>query len=242
MMPKLMPYSKDLPYGYATGVFPSHALLDARPDLAKRLLIHSAALDSEGVSALIARCEALGIRMETADHALSRISRKENCYAAIVFDKFDGTLSPSASHIVLHHPADMGNLGTILRTCLGFGIKDLAIIHPAADVFDPRVVRASMGALFSMRIAYFDSFEAYRETAAEHAPYPFMLDGSLPLDEATMVKQSPFSLIFGNEGSGLPASFSTVGQPVRIVHSNEIDSLNLAIAVSIGVYAFTRES
>ena len=239
-MPKLEAYSHQLDYSYAPGIFPSHALLNARPELARRLLVRSDAAESEGVRALMEKCTALNVRTETADRALERISRKENCYAALVFDKFSCELSQTGNHIVLVNPSDMGNLGTILRACLGFSLPDLAIIRPAADVFDPRVVRASMGALFSMRVGLFDSFEAYRAAYPEHALYPFMLDGSLPLPQACRAAKAPWSLVFGNEATGLPPRFAQLGQPVRIPQSDAIDSLNLAIAVSVAAYAFTQ--
>ena len=239
-MPKLEAYSHQLDYSYAQGIFPSHALLNARPELARRLLVRSDAAESEGVRALMEKCAALNVRTETADRALERISRKENCYAALVFDKFSCELSQTGNHIVLVNPSDMGNLGTILRACLGFSLPDLAIIRPAADVFDPRVVRASMGALFSMRVGLFDSFEAYRAAYPEHALYPFMLDGSLPLPQACRAAKAPWSLVFGNEATGLPPRFAQLGQPVRIPQSDAIDSLNLAIAVSVAAYAFTQ--
>lgn len=239
-MPKLEAYSHQLDYSYAPGIFPSHALLNARPELARRLLVRSDAAESEGVRALMEKCAALNVRTETADRALERISRKENCYAALVFDKFSCELSQTGNHIVLVNPSDMGNLGTILRACLGFSLPDLAIIRPAADVFDPRVVRASMGALFSMRVGLFDSFEAYRVAYPEHALYPFMLDGSLPLPQACRAAKAPWSLVFGNEATGLPPRFAQLGQPVRIPQSDAIDSLNLAIAVSVAAYAFTQ--
>lgn len=239
-MPKLEAYSHQLDYSYAPGIFPSHALLNARPELARRLLVRSDAAESEGVHALMEKCAALNVRAETADRALERISRKENCYAALVFDKFSCELSQTGNHIVLVNPSDMGNLGTILRACLGFSLPDLAIIRPAADVFDPRVVRASMGALFSMRVGLFDSFEAYRAAYPEHALYPFMLDGSLPLPQACRAAKAPWSLVFGNEATGLPPRFAQLGQPVRIPQSDAIDSLNLAIAVSVAAYAFTQ--
>ena len=237
-MPKLEAYSHQLDYSYAPGIFPSHALLNARPELARRLLVRSDAAESEGVRALMEKCTALNVRAETADRALERISRKENCYAALVFDKFSCELSQTGNHIVLVNPSDMGNLGTILRACLGFSLPDLAIIRPAADVFDPRVVRASMGALFSMRVGLFDSFEAYRAAYPEHALYPFMLDGSLPLPQACRAAKAPWSLVFGNEATGLPPRFAQLGQPVRIPQSDAIDSLNLAVAVSVGSYVF----
>lgn len=241
-MSKLLPYDRALLYGYAPGVFPSHALLDQKPECARRLLIHTGASAGEGMDRLRSRCAALGIREETADRALQRISRKENCFAAIVFDKYSCALSGDAPHIVLHQPSDMGNLGTILRTCAGFGFLDIAIIRPAADHFDPRVVRASMGALFALRIQQYDHFDAYRAEHPAHALYPFMLKGSVPLSTAAAQQKKPFSLVFGNEATGLPEEFSALGEAVRIPILSTIDSLNLAVAVAIGAYAFSSQA
>ena len=67
-----------------------------------------------------------------------------------------------------------------------------------------------------------------------------MLDGSVMLEQAVEAVKQPYALVFGNEGSGLPAEFAAMGQAVRIPHSNEIDSLNLSIAVGIGAYAFVH--
>ena len=71
--------------------------------------------------------------------------------------------------------------------------------------------------------------------------YPFMLDASVPLSCAVREKKTPYALIMGNEGSGLPSSFAGLGQPVRIPHGDAIDSLNLSVAAAIGMYAFTQE-
>ena len=219
-MPPLKSYDSDLPYSYAPGVFPALELMKNAPRRARRLLLSERA-QGEGVEKL-------------------RISGKQNCFAAVVFDKWQSDLEAQAPHVVLHHPMDEGNLGTIQRTLLGLGILDLAVIRPAADPFDPRVVRATMGAIFSLRVKQYDSFEAYRAEHPSHALYPFMLDGSKLLDEACRDVRTPYALVFGNEGSGLPPEFAGLGQAVRIPHSDRIDSLNLSVAVAIGAYAFTR--
>ena len=236
-MPPLKPYSSDLPYSYAPGVFPSLALMAAAPQRAMRLLLSERA-EGDGVEKLRAVCREHHVREEIADKALSRISGKQNCYAAIVFEKEQSALDATAPHVALHHPMDEGNLGTIQRTLLGLGIRDLAIVRPCADPFDPKVVRATMGALFSMRVRLYDDFEAYRAEFSEHALYPFMLDGSCLLEEVRV--RRPYTLVFGNEGAGLPPEFATYGQAVRIPHSNDIDSLNLSIAAAIGAYAFVH--
>ena len=238
-MPSLQAYSRTLDYSYAPGMFPSmEALLNA-PQRVRRLLLSSRADGTEGAQKLTALCEQQHIRVEIADKALSRLSSKENCFAAAVFEKAQATLQMGA-HVVLHHPADTGNLGTILRTALGMGYLDIAIIRPAADVFDPHVVRASMGALFSLRVREYDDFETYRAEFPNQALYPFMLDGSTDLETAVQTAHAPLSLIFGNEGAGLPSEFAAMGRPVRIAHSGKIDSLNLSIAAAIGMYEFGK--
>ena len=237
-MPKLENYDKSMDYSYCLGVFPCLELMTARPDRVRRLLLAPDGETNEGVAKLKAACQARDIRWEYAPKALSRLSHKENCYAALVFDKYDDKLSEKAPHVVLHHVSDGGNLGTVIRTCLGFGIQDLAIIRPAVDFFHPHVLRASMGAAFRMRVARYDHFEAYRQQFPSHALYPFMLDAAMPLEEAAAGKRMPYALIFGNEGAGLPPEFAGLGQSVVIPHSRQIDSLNLSVAVALGVYAF----
>ena len=55
----------------------------------------------------------------------------------------------------------MGNLGTIIRSSLGFGIKNIALIGNNIDYLDPKVIRASMGAIFKMNIVRFETLEDY---------------------------------------------------------------------------------
>ena len=239
-MPKLEPYNKSLDYSYCLGVFPALKLLEARPECATRLLLNPEGERNEGIAKLRARCRELGVREEEAARVLERVSRKENCYAALVFNKFSDSLKPDTNHVVLHNISDSGNLGTILRTLLGFNLRDIAIIRPAVDAFDPHALRSSMGALFFHRIRYFDTFAEYRALYPDHKLYPFMLDGAIELDEACRVRREPYALIFGNEASGLPHEFAEMGQSVVIPHNNLIDSLNLGVAASIGAYAFTH--
>ncbi|MBE5806922.1 MAG: TrmH family RNA methyltransferase [Clostridiales bacterium] len=239
-MPKLEPYSRKLDYSYALGLFPAHMLLDARPDRARRLLLHPDGLGSEGVEKLRRRCAELGVREEMAERVLRRESKKDNCYAGLVFEKFESALDETKCHVVLAQISDNGNVGTALRSLMGFGVTDVALIRPCVDVFDPHVLRASMGAFYKMRVHTFDTFDEYRALYPNRPLYPFMLDGAVPLDEAAQTAKPPFTLVFGNEATGLPHAFSQMGQSVLIPQSDEIDSLNLAVAVSVGTYVFMR--
>ena len=241
-MPSLSPYKAELDYSYAPGAFVAMECLLRRPECVRRVLVHSRAEGTEAAEKLARLAEGLHVRVEMADKALARLSGKENCFAAAVFGKFSDTLGTGAPHVVLHHPSDSGNVGTILRTALGFGVEDVALIRPCVDLFDPRTVRASMGSLFSLRVRVYDRFEDYQAEHPGRPLYPFMLDGSRSLPEVLDEDVPPdWTLVFGNEGSGLPPEFAGMGQPVRIPSNDKIDSLNLSVAAAIGIYEFSRK-
>ena len=119
-------------------------------------------------------------------------------------------------------------------------MRNVAFVRPCVDVFDPHVLRASMGAFFGLNIRTYECFEDYLADYPGRVLYPFMLDGARTLEEVAAEAAAPFSLVFGNEQTGLPSGFARLGQSVFIPQSDAIDSLNLAVAVSIGAYAFTR--
>lgn len=236
----LKPYKREFEYSYSLGVFPTLELVDAQPRHVLRVLVSSTGARNEGVRKLERLCERAGIRLDTNDRAVERLAQKENTFAVGVFRKYDSDLQPASNHVVLVNPGDMGNLGTIARTMLGFGVPDLGVVRPAADMFDPKVVRASMGAIFRLRCRYFDSFDLYREAAGERSLHPFMTGGDLMLDRARF--SPPFTLVFGNESAGLPPEYRKIGTPITIRHSAAIDSLNLPMSVGIALYEATRDA
>ena len=80
--------------------------------------------------------------------------------------------------------------------------------------------------------------DEYRAEFPERMLYPFMLDASVPLGKIREIPEV-YSLVFGNEGSGLPAEFASMGRAVRIGSNNKVDSLNLAVAAGVGIYYFS---
>ncbi len=230
---RLRKYERDDSHAYTFGVFPTLELLQHQSDNVSEVLLHSAGVRNEGISKIKAICQQLGIRISVDDKLVERLESKENTYAIGVFEKYDVELKPEANHVLLVNPSDMGNLGTTLRTLLGFGCRDLAIIKPAVDIFDPRTIRASMGGLFQVNFAYFDSIENYQESFT-HNLYPFMTNGAVQLPNAVFTP--PYTLVFGSESSGLPDSYRKLGTSVTIPQTKAIDSLNLSVAIGIALY------
>lgn len=237
---KIQRYRHELEVSYALGATLTYELLNCAPESATRVFVSpSADMDgSGGIRRLLGRCQELGIPVEEGDKAFHVLSPKGNCFVIGEFKKTEKRISPG-SHLVLVNPSDAGNLGTILRTAAGFGIEDIAVIRPGVDCYDPKVVRASMGAVFHVAVEYFQRIEEYRERFPENSLYAFMLSASTPLTETE--RREPCSLVFGNEATGLPDAYRDFCRPVVIRHSRNIDSLSLPMAAGIAMYEFTKD-
>lgn len=238
---KIKKYGKKDRYSYSLGSFPTFELLQSKPEAVDMILVHSDA-KAEIRNKLVRECKKAGLKIVENDKYIEKIRDKDNCITVGVFKKYDCKLDPNRNHVVLVNPSDMGNLGTIIRSCVGFGITNLAIIEPAVDIFHPKVVRASMGAIFKMKFEYFPCFGRYdQEYGSEREKYPFMLNGKYRLGTFEHPANKSYALIFGNEASGLDESFLHVGKSVVIPHTHFIDSLNLSLAVGIGIYEFSKQ-
>lgn len=238
-MEPIKQYKKSFDYSYTLGAFPTIEMIKSRPEIVRGVYIHSTFTDREHLETL---CKLNHIPVLQGDKTIAKVSDKENVFVVGVFEKFSCRLDATKSQIVLVNPSNMGNLGTILRTAVGFGIQDIAFIQPGADVFNPKVVRSSMGALFRLRHQYFESFEEYRKENQNHEVFTFMLNGKKPLTIEDCPKPKLFSLVFGNEATGLDDSYLAVGTSIIIPQSPEVDSLNLTIAVGVGTYLFTQSA
>ncbi|HHZ12471.1 MAG: TrmH family RNA methyltransferase [Caldicoprobacterales bacterium] len=235
------PYKKEFDYSYTLGVFPTIELLQNQPGIVKKVILHSSGSQNQGIDRIIELCNQHGISVESNDKLVNRLSKKENCYAVGIFSKLPGFLSGESNHILLVNPSDMGNLGTIIRTAVGFGCTDIGIISPAVDAYNPKVIRGSMGSFFKVNLQYFDSFEEYKGSYHNQI-FTFRLNGETTLNEIRKYPDKPYALVFGNESSGLGSEFDNIGIGVRIPHSQEIDSLNLAVAVGIALNHFANLS
>lgn len=228
-------YRKDDPVSYSLGITLTFELLRYKTEYVNKVYVHSAMKEGDTYDKLRTICREAGIPILQTDKIFHVLSQKENCYVIGEFRKFPGKLQKDASHIVLVNPSNAGNMGTIMRSALGFELNQMAIVRPAVDAFDPKVVRASMGAIFSTEFQYFDTFEEYQQQFGDRELYPFMLQAQIKLPQ--IHPSGIYSLIFGNEATGLPGEFLNIGTSVIIPHSDRIDSLNLPIAASIAMYA-----
>lgn len=231
-------YKKGDLESYTLGTTLTLELLNKKIECVSRVYIHSKQDKNDTYYNILDICRENKIEVIFSDKIINTLSDKENCYVIGVFKKFNTEIDYNKNHIVLVNPSNMGNLGTIIRSSVGFNINNLVIISPGVDIFDPKVIRSSMGAIFNINFKYFDNFSDYYNNANNREFYPFMLKAKTNLKDVLV--KNKFSLIFGNEAKGLDDSYLEIGTPLIIKHTNNIDSLNLDNAVSIALYEFTK--
>jgi TrmH family RNA methyltransferase len=141
---------------------------------------------------------------------------------------------------VLSQVQSLGNFGTLLRTSAAIGAAGFILLGPHIDPYEPVVVRSTMGALFKQTLVRTD-IERFRHWIQTHriAVIGASPDGVVDYDRVRYTR--PTVLLLGNERSGLTdEQRSLCQQIVRIPMVGEVDSLNLAVAGSLLLYAVFR--
>jgi RNA methyltransferase, TrmH family len=226
-------YKKAENITYAFGVSPTIECIKNRKECVVGVILNPKGNSNEGFKEIDRVCKEAGIPIEVNQKITEKLSLSENTYAVTILKKYKTVLDEGSDHVVLVNPSDMGNVGTICRTMLGLDFVNLAVITPAVDMFDPKVIRASMGAFFSLNVEIFNSLEEYI-TKFSRKNYLFMCDGSKTLENTEFV--NPCTLIFGNEGAGIDYKYSKFGETVKLIQNKKVDSYNLAVSVGIALY------
>jgi TrmH family RNA methyltransferase len=159
--------------------------------------------------------------------------------------------SPAAGPlcVYLHRVGDPGNVGTVLRSAQAFGASCVALGPGCADPHGPKAVRASMGAIFSARLAHVnDLAELPGELIALAADAPEVLRAPQASDDAgagagtdgpRAARGEGITLLIGAEREGLPDTVTAACDRVARIPIAS-DSLNAAMAATVALYEMTR--
>ena len=144
--------------------------------------------------------------------------------------------------LLLEHLQDPGNLGTILRSAEGAGVSGVILSADSVDLFNPKVVRSTMGAIFRLPFFYPENFlqtigeikkKGIRVFAAD-------LEGSRDYDLEDYTAPSAF--LIGNESRGLSEEAKALAdRRIFIPMEGKLESLNAAVSAAVLVYEGARQ-
>ncbi len=191
--------------------------------------------------------EAVYRRDEIGQAAMSRISALSSPSPSLALVRIprDGGKAPEGLLLGLDSIRDPGNLGTILRVADWFGIRDVYASDDTVDVYNPKVVQATMGAVFRVGIHYCKLADTVREVVSLGGrAYGTFLDGSdiysAVLDSG---EKAPSMIVIGNEANGISAEVAAeVSDRLLIPRfgGSRCESLNAATAAAVTVAEFRR--
>lgn len=173
-------------------------------------------------------------QLKSADLDKYSLFPKSNQVIAIVSypNLIEKALDENHYILVLDSIQDPGNLGTILRTADWFGIKQIICSKETADVYNPKVVQASMGSVFRVDVQYTDLIETIHKHS-EIPVYGTLLEGS-DIRKITFKKNG--FIIIGNESKGISNALKKlVQQAVFIPRSQESQTESLNASVACGI-------
>lgn len=144
--------------------------------------------------------------------------------------------------LILENLQDPGNLGTIMRTAEAAGVNGVIMSRDTVDIYNPKVVRSTMGAIFRLPFAYADDLNAVMKQCKQLGitTYAAHLQGKNTHDREDYQKPSAF--LIGNEANGLTDELSEQADVlVRIPMAGKAESLNAAVAAAVLAYEAARQ-
>ena len=152
------------------------------------------------------------------------------------------SLKRDLSLLLLDRLQDPGNMGTIIRSADAFGIDGIIITKGCVDVYNPKVIRSTMGSIFRVPIFHEDDpvLAINRLKKEGIKVYSTSLEGSMYTYEVNF--KVPFLLVIGNESSGVSSTIYSISDSlIKIPMIGDAESLNAAIASSIIMYESIRQ-
>lgn len=144
--------------------------------------------------------------------------------------------------VMLENIQDPGNLGTIMRTAEGAGATGIIMSKDTVDIYNPKTIRSTMGALFRMPFIYVeDILEAADMLKKQNiALLAAHLDGDKNYYSENLKR--PMALMIGNEGNGLTKALTDKADVlVKIPMEGQLESLNAAVSTAIILYEAYRQ-
>ncbi len=197
--------------------------------------------DQPEVQALLSQVDAHLIYL-VSDGLLHKISSLDNAEEIItVVKQPESTKWPlNEDCVLLEAVQDPGNVGTILRSALASGVKNILLSPEAADVFSPKVLRAAMGAHFSLALFTNVNLQAFLQEYQGQKLATSLGQKTTELYQTQLNVATAW--IVGNEGAGVSFDLQQAADScVKIPMQGQTESLNVAMATTICLFEQMRQ-
>ncbi len=188
-------------------------------------------------------------RYEVAPELMAELGEKDEQAPELIAvvrippDDLDRIPTPADALLVaLDRPASPGNLGTVIRSADALGAHGVVVTGHAADLYDPRTVRATTGSLFGLPAVRADGPDAVVAWAQSARLQVVGTAEDAPHELAEVDLTGPVLLVVGNETSGMSTAWTErCDLLVRIPMAGTASSLNAAVSGSIALYEAARQ-
>ncbi|WP_242944362.1 TrmH family RNA methyltransferase [Oribacterium sp. WCC10] len=144
--------------------------------------------------------------------------------------------------IILDTLQDPGNMGTVFRTAEAAGVDGIVMNRNCVDIYSPKVVRATMGAMFRMPFLICDDLSAEILRMKRHGVSVFAAHLKGNKNHWEFDYTGPTAFMIGNEGNGLSDEIASLADSyLRIPMKGETESLNAAVAATVLMYEAVRQ-
>lgn len=169
---------------------------------------------------------------------LSTLGTSLACLAIIDIPRSSQALQFNVDTLVLDNVQDPGNVGTLLRSAAAANVKQIVCTHGVASLWSPRVLRAGMGAHFSL--SCYENVDLEQILPQFQIPV-FVTSSHQPESVYEQNLRKPCAWILGNEGQGASEFALEHAQAVTIPQPGGQESLNVAVAGSICLFEMVRQ-
>jgi TrmH family RNA methyltransferase len=175
---------------------------------------------------------------------LTSLTTSDGLIGIFIKPKDNFNFKPSGNYVVLDRIQNPGNLGSIIRTAVGFQLDGVIISNDSVDLYNPNIIRSTMGSCFAVPIKFVTSLTDVIKQLQSHKLKIYataISSDAKKLNEISFPKNG-VAIIFGNEGNGLKDDVIKMSdETIYIPINNKIDSLNVAVAVGIVLYKLCEQ-
>lgn len=172
-----------------------------------------------------------------SEEVMAKISDVKTPQGIMAVCKMSVTEDTLGDVLLLDHLQDPGNLGTIIRSAIGFGFSTI-VLEESVDIYNSKVIRASQGGIFKIHFVS-EPLDVFMKKHPEIHYVATNVKNATPLKKVNRPNKR-VGILIGNEATGLNELYQSMANETVTIEMSQMESLNAAIAASILMYEYNQ--